>query len=76
MAEHLFYTQGVGGSIPSFRTIYALVVQLVEALVLETRCCKFESYQAHQILRAYSSAGERLLCKQDAGGSIPSTSTN
>ncbi len=21
MAEHLFYTQGVGGSIPSFRTI-------------------------------------------------------
>ena len=49
MAEHLFYTQGVGGSIPSFRTIYALVAELVDALVLGTsgQPWEFESLQAH-----------------------------
>ena len=29
------------------RSIYALVVQLAEAPVLETGCCKFESYRGH-----------------------------
>ena len=38
----------VVGSIPILRSTFALVVQLVEALVLETRCWGFESLQAHQ----------------------------
>ena len=123
MVEHRFYTASVGGSIPSSRTIYALVAELVDALVLGTsgQPWEFESLQAHQfimaresgwlrrcpvtaeimgsnpirvaiatldntlssplnlriedLLRACSSGGERLLCKQNVGGSIPSRST-
>jgi hypothetical protein len=35
-----------------YNTINALVVQLVEALVLETRCWEFESLRAHQAVIA------------------------
>ena len=38
------------GSIPASITNNALVVQLVETLVLEARCWRFESVQAHQLL--------------------------
>ena len=57
MAEHLFYTQGVGGSIPSFRTIYARLAQSVEALVLGTKGSPFESEVGHQSFMAPSSIG-------------------
>ena len=39
------------------RNLYALVVKLVKALVLETRFCRFESCQAHQSLMVRESAG-------------------
>ena len=47
MAELLLAKQTVVGSIPILRSINALVVQLAEAPVLETGCCKFESYRGH-----------------------------
>jgi hypothetical protein len=47
VVELLLAKQTVVGSIPILRSINALVVQLAEAPVLETGCCKFESYRGH-----------------------------
>ena len=49
VVEHRFYTASVGSSILSPATIYALVAELVDALVLGTsgKPWEFESLQAH-----------------------------
>ena len=60
MVEHRFYTASVGSSILSPATIYALVAELVDALVLGTsgQPWEFESLQAHQSLMARESDWE------------------
>ena len=60
MVELLLAKQVVVGSNPILRSINALVVQLVEALVLETRCWRFESVQAHQTKCCHSSVGRAV----------------
>ena len=49
LGERLFYTQNVGSSILSTRTIYGTVVQLAETTVLETVCWWFESTQCYHL---------------------------
>ena len=56
-------------------TEYARIAQLAEALVLGTKCCRFNSDSEHQIW-AVSSAAEQRLYTANVGGSIPSRPTN
>ena len=76
MVELLLAKQTVVGSIPILRSINARVVQLAEALVLETRCWGFKSLLGHHSAAALAQLVEHLISNQVVGSSSLSSSTS
>ncbi len=60
MVERFVYTEDVGSSTLSSRTINAPVTELVYVLVLETKFWEFESLQAHQFKRKVHESATQL----------------
>ena len=80
LGEHLPYKQRVIGSSPITPTIFfGLVVQLVRMPACHAGGRRFEPVPGRQFLKHIicwcGSTVEQLICNQQVGGSIPSTSS-
>ena len=79
LGEHLPYKQGVTGSSPVTPTICGQVVQLVRMPACHAGGRQFEPDLGRQFNKEICWCGstvEQLICNQQVGGSIPSTSSN
>ena len=80
LGEHLPYKQRVTGSSPVTPTICGLVVQLVRMPACHAGGRRFEPVPGRQFFQSKvcwcGSTVEQLICNQQVGGSIPSTSSN